>query len=65
MNYISNFFRGIGEFLLQLYSSGFIDKICWKCDKRVWFWQERGEMFYVTPCATILSHKNCKESEGK
>ena len=35
------------------------DKICWVCGKKVWFWEERDEMYEPTPDMIVSSHKKC------
>jgi hypothetical protein len=44
-------------------SSGYIDKECYKCGKRVWFFQKQGKLFHATPDVVVLCHKKCKEIE--
>jgi hypothetical protein len=36
--------------------SGYIDRECWKCGKRVWFFQKKGRIKEATPDVAVLSH---------
>lgn len=46
---------------MGLWDSLSIEKSCWKCGKRVWFWQDKGKHFEATPDTVFLSHKGCKK----
>lgn len=42
-------------------SSGKIIRTCYKCNKRVWFFQKQGKSIELTPDMIQLSHLNCKK----
>lgn len=41
--------------------SGYTDKECYYCNKRVWFFQKRGVYAQATPDVVIACHKFCED----